>query len=83
MAQWYSPYLRPWNLKKVFGFKPIRVQGESLAGPLPMSLTCGCQWLVRLGLLCFQKKKMKFSMSKILYWLLCMEMILIRLGMQE
>jgi hypothetical protein len=32
---------------------------ETLASPLPMSLTWGCQWLVRLGLLlCFKKTKM-------------------------
>jgi hypothetical protein len=31
---------------------------ETLAGPLPLSLTWGCQWLVRLGLLlCFKKPK--------------------------
>jgi hypothetical protein len=72
MAQRYSPYLRPWNLKKVFWVQTHCCVGESLVGPMPMSFTCGCQWLVGLGLLlCFQKKKKKISMSKILYWLLC------------
>jgi hypothetical protein len=32
--------------------------GETLVSTLPMSLTWGCQWLVKLGLLlCFPKKK--------------------------
>jgi hypothetical protein len=54
MAHWYDPSgtLRP---QKGPGIKPSGGRGETPAEPLPMSLTWGCQQLVRLGLLllCF------------------------------
>jgi hypothetical protein len=59
MAHWYSPL---WDLgtQKRSGFKPSGVQVKLLADPLLMSLTWGCQQLVRSGLLlCFKRKKEK------------------------
>ncbi len=53
MAHWYSPF---WDLEttKRSWVQTQRCAGETPAGPLPMSLTWGCQQLVSLGLLlCF------------------------------
>jgi hypothetical protein len=48
-----EPIMGPSNLKKIsrLNLKPLGSAGETLADPLPMSLTWGCQQLVRLGLL--------------------------------
>jgi hypothetical protein len=51
-----NPILGPRDLKKGCGFK-LQTQwsvGETHVSPLLMSLTWGCQWLVRSGVsLCF------------------------------
>jgi hypothetical protein len=58
-AQWYSPCLGPWDLKKRFWVQTHCCAGENPACPLPLSLTWGCQLLVRSGRCCDSKKKTK------------------------
>jgi len=49
MAQGYNPCMGPKDLKKGSGFKPIGVQVKSLINLSPLSLTWGCQHLVKVG----------------------------------
>ncbi len=51
MAQWYNPCMVPKDLEKGLGFKAHWCASKSLVNLLPLSLTWGCQHLVRLGML--------------------------------
>jgi hypothetical protein len=49
MGHRYSPFWEHGITEEVLGFEPNGVQVKTPASPLPMSLTWGCQQLVRLG----------------------------------